>query len=135
MKGYAAAEIFSACELQFLARAQRLVELAPHELDGKLVRCHELARAVGSVLDLVTVDGWYGMADHSWLCTTPPREFDTPPNILDVYAPGRLPQVQLVHSTTHLPFEYRRGDWRKDIRFDVIEELERRFNGEKPCLT
>ena len=96
----------------------------PHDLNGEWVRCHEVARVVATSLDLQMTDGFYGMADHSWIWTSEIRPFETPPNILDVYCPGRLPQVQLIHSSNYLPFEYRKGPARDDVRQDVIEYLQ-----------
>jgi hypothetical protein len=128
MIGYAAREIFTEQEGDLLAKAEGLVDVAPYELEGDLVRCHELARAVGRILDLQYCDGWFGMIDHSWLWTRPPRLIDGffadgVPNVLDVYAPGRLPQVVLVASSPHLPYEYRRGDGRSDVRAPTVEAL------------
>lgn len=62
------------------------------------LRCHELVRAVGGILGLVPVDGTYGAVEHSWL--VPRKEQGW---LLDVYAVGRLPQVQLVDTTSLLP--------------------------------
>lgn len=126
MKGYSEAEVFGRQEIQFLNAAQVLVRKFPsHDLTGEWIRCHEVARVVATSLGLQVMDGFYGMADHSWLWTSELRPFEPPPNILDVYCPGRLPQVQLVHSSNYLPFEYRRGPERTDIRQDVIEYLGR----------
>lgn len=60
MEGYAAREVFSPREKELLRMAQMLVEAVPYELDGKIVRCHELARAVGYHLDLEVADGHFG---------------------------------------------------------------------------
>ena len=52
MIGYAEAEIFSVNALRLHVRAARMVEACPytdHET-GELIRCHELARAVGAVM-------------------------------------------------------------------------------------
>lgn len=58
MRAYAARHVFSAEEKRYLARAMRLVDLAPTcDEHGREVRCHELARAVGQVLRLPVVDG------------------------------------------------------------------------------
>lgn len=134
MIGYAAREIFTAHERDLLDRAERLVAAAPYELDGHLVRCHELARAVGMLLDLSHCDGWFGMIDYSWLWTRRPKQIDGVfvdgvPNVLDVYVPGRLPQVALVASSPHLPYEYRRGDARSDVRAGAVAALFERMRG------
>lgn len=59
----------------------------------KKIRCHELARAVGTLLHLKVEDGvglsLDGPVEHSWLRT--PRG-----KVLDVLALDRLPMVQLV---------------------------------------
>lgn len=126
MIGYSERDIFAKWECSLRSAAERYIEAVPYELDGEVVRCHELARAVGQMLDLEVADGWYGMIDHSWLWTRKPkRSFfaDGVPNILDVYAVGRLPMVQLVSSSPHLPYEYRRGDARKDVRQIVVDDL------------
>jgi hypothetical protein len=148
MRGYAETDVFSEHELDLLVRAREVVAVLPSESFGEPVRCHELAHAVAWVLspsfELEVADGWYGMIQHSWLWTQKLERVDGKalgpfPNILDVYVPGRLPQVQLVHVSTALPFEYRRGDPRDDIRKDVIEHLVRltkeRSEADKPSLT
>lgn len=126
MKSYAETDVFCGYERNLLARAERAVDACPRLVDGKEVRCHELVRAVGFCLDLpaaCVADGWYGMVEHSWLWTQAFEKYTGLPNVLDVYVTGRLPQVQLVHSTPILPFEYRRGDLRRDIRKPVIRLL------------
>jgi hypothetical protein len=125
MIGYAEQEVFSEDEQALLARAIQLVKLAPYEIDGEAVRCHELARAVAAHLRLTVADGWFGMVDHSWCwCQRFRPGFGPLPNILDVYAPGRLPQVMLVDSSsTWLPRDYKLGDRRRDIRRPVIRRL------------
>ncbi len=130
MEGYAAREVFSAQEKALLGSAQAFVSTVPYELlDGAPVRCHELARAVGRLLDLEVGDGHFGFVEHSWLWTTPfPKEPCGPswglPNVLDVYVPGALPQVQLVDSASSLPFRYSHRSI-KDliIRERVVERL------------
>lgn len=129
MEGYAAQELFSPRERELLRAAQMLVEAVPYELDGKLVRCHELARAVAYHLDLEIADGHYGFMEHSWLWTKPleGRADDPPvllPNVLDVYTPGALPQVQLVYLTSGMPERYNARPV-KDlvIREDAVQRL------------
>lgn len=124
-KSYCEAKIFTRRELDLLTNAQTLVSKFPsHDLKGEWVRCHEMVRVVATSLDLQVMDGFYGMADHSWIWTSKLKIFEPPPNILDIYCPGRLPQVQLVHSSNYLPFEYRRGPVREDVRQDVIDYLQ-----------
>lgn len=132
MKNYAEAEIFSKEELNLRNTAARLISTIPDDFPvGKYeeLRCHELARAMAQVLDIGFSDGWYGMVNHSW-CWTEKFEQDecrTLPNVLDVYAPGRIPQVQLISTSPHLPFEYRRGDLRDDIDVGLVCLLVLRF--------
>jgi hypothetical protein len=120
----------------------------PHEADAvddlgglrllsndKVFRCHEIARAVGQVLKLPVQDGWYGAIEHSWLWIPQEGpssygfEYDA---ILDVYAVGRLPMVQLVmsdRSAGHYAAGglgaslYREGPPRKDIRTEVHSDI------------
>lgn len=111
MIGYAEKEIFTNREQVLLVRATNLVERVPYSFeDGEPIRCHELARAVGQALELEYEDGHYGFVEHTWLWTSP---FDgktarwSMPNVLDVYVPGGLPQVQLVHmGSTGPPTRY-----------------------------
>ncbi len=95
MIGYAERECFDAAELKLLRRASELVALAPYELPSGTVRCHELTRAVGRILDLPVQDGHHGAVQHSWLWTGKFPVESKHPNILDVYCVGRMPQVQL----------------------------------------
>jgi len=111
MISYAEKEVFTKEELKLYRRAVDLVQMVPYELDKEPVRCHELARAVGSVLGLEHEDGRFGFVDHTWLWTKSPssEDFCAPwvlPNILDVYVPGSVPSVQLVHMATGLPSRY-----------------------------
>ncbi|HKY40728.1 MAG TPA: hypothetical protein VJN18_32560 [Polyangiaceae bacterium] len=124
MHGYAAREIFTEAEQALASRVSNLVALSPYDIDGEPVRCHELVRAVGEELGLSWADGWFGMVEHSWLWTRAWLPLEPIPNILDPYVPGRLPQTQLIHTGSHvLPLDYRRGDYRKDIRWPVITHL------------
>lgn len=126
MHGYAAREVFTEAEQVLASRVSNLVAQCPYEIDGDAVRCHELVRAVGEELGLSWADGWYGMVEHSWLWTRPWVQPGPVPNIIDPYAPGRLPQVQLIHTGSYaLPWDYRRGDYipAKDIRWAVITKL------------
>ena len=125
MRGYAETEIFVQEELELFADATRMVALLGERLslaDQAKVRCHELARAVGRVLELPVQDGKYGGAQHSWLVTAqrPDRS-----HILDVYVVGRLPMVQLVDTWFMLPESrlYRPMTLEQlDLRPPVIEE-------------
>lgn len=124
MKGYAATEVFSKVERQLLIEAKKIVARLPlKDSGGRYVRCHEVARLVGTILGLQVTDGHYGMVEHSWLWTSKFEPLSLRPNVLDAYVVGRMPLVQLVHTSAHLPFEYRRGDKRRDIRPKVMDEL------------
>lgn len=126
MQGYAELEVFTEREKHLLAAAQRLVTKTPYALDGEPVRCHELARAVGRLLELETMDGHFGYVEHSWLWTSP-LKIGSPwelPNVLDVYVPGAMPQVQLVHMHTRLPHRYSSRPIKDlEIRIEMVERL------------
>jgi len=124
MRPYAEQEVFSTREVELFRQATALVALLP---DLEELRCHELARFIGERLGLEVQDGYFGFVEHSW-CWTTPRADDSEylwrlPNILDVYVPGELPQVQLIHTTTALPMPYRFGASRRDIRSDLLAKL------------
>lgn len=135
MKGYAAHEVFSKRQLRLLRRATELVSRVPTLILRAgadplydYVRCHELARAVGHLLKLEVVDGWYGFVEHTWLWTSPPERVHGQmlgplPDVLDVYMPGHLPQVQLIHQYGSLLLPYRPGIPRDDIREAEVETL------------
>lgn len=97
MISYSAINVFTCVELAQLKRVTKMVESVDEEKLGATVRCHELARAVGTLLKLPVQDGLYRAVSHSWLLTSGGH-------ILDVYCIGRLPQVQLVDP--HLDFSY-----------------------------
>jgi len=125
MTPYVVQEVFNAYELELFERAQHLVTFIPAKFDDEWVRCHEVARAVAKLLGIPpnqVADGWYGQAEHSWIWTSR-KEFGLVPNVLDTYAIGRVPQVQLIHSSPYIPFEYRRGDPRSDIKLRVVNKL------------
>jgi hypothetical protein len=139
MNSYAQLEIFSMQEQVVYRRATELVADAPTKIDDRLVRCHELARAVCERLkkeaaardaplfrklchEMNVMDGYYGMIEHSFILLGELYEggFGPMPHVLDVYAPGRVPQVQLVDTSSVLPFYYRRGAPRSDVNQDDI---------------
>lgn len=132
MIGYAEKEVFTDQEKALWVRAVRLVEFAPY-FDGtnEPIRCHELARAVGAVLNLEHEDGRFGFVEHTWLWTTPREPRLTPwvlPNVLDVYTPGSMPQVQLVHMANGLPHRYSlQCVSALDVRHDIVGRLVRVF--------
>jgi hypothetical protein len=130
MFSYSELEIFGRSELGLLKDAIFIVAKLP-DIPG--LRCHELARVVGNILNLEIQDGYFGMAEHSWLWTSPMKhsyEKRRYPNILDVYAVGSLPQVQLIDMGHWLPhtssyrFAGKLGQPRIDIDYDIIDKLE-----------
>jgi hypothetical protein len=131
VRSYSQQAVFTPREVQLFWEANRLVALFPEAREGEpAIRCHEVARAVGELLDLTVEDGHFGTVDHSWLWTEPvDQRRGRYPNILDVYAVGSLPMVQLVDMGHYLPHNlaYRPGDperiVRKDIRRDVVDYL------------
>ncbi len=127
-------EIFTKDELLLLRFAERIVDLLPETTpDGALIRCHEVARIVGSLLKLPVEDGKYGMHDHSWCWTRPfhldfPRSLDVP-KILDPYCVGNLPIVRILDcasSVPHLGWMYKPAPQRDDILHEFVHsEVER----------
>lgn len=114
---------------------------------GKPIRCHEMARAVGRILDLPVVDGVCGAVQHSWLTIKAHQDPTEREFILDVYAVGRLPPVQLVdtfggclhlaqrarklggyeRAGLYLPTEGTLRDMRVTLDWGLIRALERRM--------
>lgn len=127
-------ELFSQKEMAVFREAVRIVEMLPETTpDGELIRCHEVARVVGSLLKLPVEDGKYGMHDHSWCWTAPfhatfPRSLN-PPKILDPYCVGNLPIVRLLDcasSVPHLGWMYKPALQRDDILHEFVHaEVER----------
>ncbi|HWA29164.1 MAG TPA: hypothetical protein VG734_26170 [Lacunisphaera sp.] len=121
MIGYSGSEMFTREAQELLALATMVVAIFPEtDDDGELFRCHEVARALGKLLNLPVVDGKYGIVDHSWLQLDRWR-------VLDVYAVGRLPPVQLVSigALTIPEYQsYQAGPERDDIRTANVEKLE-----------
>jgi hypothetical protein len=93
MRGYSLTDHFHATEIEAWRTATRLVEELPDPFDCKEIRCHELARALGAILDLPYEDGLYGAVNHSWLWTK--SKDNRLRSVLDVYSVGSLPLVQL----------------------------------------
>jgi hypothetical protein len=129
---YSEREIFTLREKKIYHLVCGLVGfVAPSDIDGEPIRCHELARAVGKVLDLEVCDGRFGFVEHSWLWTESLDPAVAPwvlPRILDVYVPGAIPQVQLVDTHSGLPPRYYLSNVLDvTIREDVVEHLVRLF--------
>ena len=128
MKSYSETSIFEPAEMRYLWDAEKLVKLLPDHL-GEL-RCHEVARVVAHLLKLPVADGTYGAVDHSW-CIVPVahRRLESKTAIiLDPYAVGRLPQVQLVALHPFVPhgspsFGYMQHKRRTDIQEELVTNL------------
>jgi len=123
---YAERACFREPHLRLLAHVEAYVARVPAAWGNEL-RCHELARAVNLLVyarehKLDVVDGKCGPIEHSWL-----RFSDGV--ILDPYAPGRMPAVQIVDPIVGTA--YRPGAPRTDIRQAIINRLvlEMRGNG------
>lgn len=113
---YAERACFHPAHLRVLASAQALVARVSATWGNEL-RCHELARAVHRALGdrkLRIVDGHCGMVEHSWLLFSDGT-------ILDAYAPGRLPSVQIVDAV--VGGAYREGSRRRDVRRAIVKKL------------
>lgn len=138
MRSYAERTIFHETAMAIWADAVDLVaRISKHY--GNEVRCHELARAARRALqdlnarkltaanaELLLYDGRLWSIEHSWLVyhwrdDVAPKRF-----ILDVYCPGRIPQVQLIDGD-HFAIArgYERGPVRDDIKQSMVEQLTR----------
>lgn len=116
--------VFTPQEVASWHRATTFVDRLP---ESGTVRCHEITRAVYKALDSYglqhyweVVDGVFGHVDHSWLVG---KKTDT---ILDVYAVGSLPMVQLINTTflgVRDARRYKEGCTRKDINEVIIVVL------------
>lgn len=124
MRGYSYTHVFNVGEIGLRALAEKCVEAIPEDNESAL-RCHEIARAVGRVLGLDHQDGYYCAVDHTWLIV-PDLRLGGGRCILDVYAVGRLPMVQLVEVQSpglgHRAL-YEAGELRGDIRNETIDRL------------
>jgi hypothetical protein len=105
---------------------QMAVALLPDSIDPEGIRCHELARAVQRELYgrfiIQAVDGKYANVDHSWCYLSIASGY-----VLDVYAVGRLPQVQLIQMHPLLKKQtelFEVGQNRTDIRRKVLEAMD-----------
>jgi hypothetical protein len=119
VKSYSELNVFEQSETIDYEQAVRFIQ----SVQGHY-RCHELAHAVGEVLGLPVQDGYYEGINHSWLWTRPLPKLPAPslPNILDVYVPGELPQVQLIHYASILP-AWESYQWQVSVRFEVDRKL------------
>ena len=132
MKSYAERTIFHEVAQSIWADAVRLVDRVS-DRHGNEVRCHELARAALSALcasnqsmleacdvALSIVDGNLWAIEHTWLLYQWNSELVPKRFILDVYCPGRLPQVQLIDGSH---FAIARGYEPGPVRTDIDHEM------------
>lgn len=127
MLGFSRNEVFEPLALDLYERAAALVARLPeNEPDsGELLRCHEVARVVGHFLGLPVMDGRYLHVPHSWLYFCNRADQPRRLRILDPYAVGRLPMVQLLDTEYSIPHDdhYRPDYPRADIRNGVVHAL------------
>ena len=131
---YAERECFRDPHLCLLSRVTTYVDRVSSTWGNEL-RCHELARAVLSIAlsdttrgwivraarELTVVDGKCGPIEHSWLLFSDGV-------ILDPYAPGRMPAVQIIDAIVGTA--YRPGSPRSDIRQDIVDRLVLEMRGD-----
>jgi len=124
MKSYSERHIFSGNVKQAFELATYLVDsLEIHKLGGQEIRCHELARAISKILtfkdfDNTVVDGSLWCIEHTWIVLG-----DGPyGKILDVYVPGRMPQVQLIDIHFAITRGYEPGT-QKFVKVDQLHEI------------
>ena len=139
MRSYAERQIFSERAMAMWCDAVDLIKRVSPTWNNEL-RCHELARAAQTALnklrfrsepyELRVVDGRLYSIDHSWLVYEVPRYRELyARRILDVYCPGRLPQVQLIDGDHFaVTCGYEPGKTRTDIRLDVVKKLVREMS-------
>jgi hypothetical protein len=144
MKSYSEREIFTFHELLLFHQANCYIDAVRKIVDDSVeIRCHELARAVGLLLNLPYQDGYYGFVDHTWLWTAPlPTTIIGRinfPNILDVYSVGSLPMVRLVDarhtSLPHVGWAYRPDKERTDINMQLVHVLVNRMRAVSEQVT
>lgn len=134
MKSYSETNVFTPEELALFGRATAYVARVDESVFKEPVRCHELARAVGTLLGLEYEDGVYsclpeigGGVDHSWLLV--PRKDRNNVcvgySILDVYAVGSLPQAQMLCCGTTAP--HHRNFIKREERTDIDEMIVKRL--------
>lgn len=134
MRSYAERAVFTAPEVAAWRRAQHFVGLVSDDWGDEL-RCHELARAVARMLHASLEVGWrcdvhdgqLSGIEHSWieLASASDERGLCRRSILDVYTPGRIPQVQLVDHHFAVAREYLVRPRRTDVDLGVVRRLER----------
>jgi hypothetical protein len=126
-------EIFTPEEVAVWCDAVDLVRRVSVQWGNEL-RCHELVRAAHKCLGQLgrrteIVDGKLFAIEHSWLSIVGPA---APPglvrdlrlySLLDVYCPGRLPQVQIIHNHFIVARGYEEGPARTDINESIVARV------------
>lgn len=134
MRSYSEVEVFTPFELSLLEEATQLVQSLPQDPEWK-VRCHELARAVFQAIrkhpTAKVIDGKFGGCEHSWISILRrPKHI-----VLDVYAVGTLPMVQLIDLDGSFGLvgarRYIEGTERTDIDEQRIQRLLLAFNASR----
>lgn len=132
MKSYAERAALAPCHVAAWRAATTLVgKLGDHW--GNELRCHEITRAVHRVLlapesRVVVIDGSLWAQNHSWLQLTELKE----PHrraYLDVYTPGRVPQVQLLDVHWNIVRGYAERKLDIVIDEDIVERAAREMTG------
>lgn len=132
---YAEREIFDPHALNVWRDASEAVKKISPDWGNEL-RCHELSRAVYRVLYDISFknmkdggmilyfeDGLLYAIEHSWLVLRGIRSDNPTCFILDVYSPGRMPAVQLVHDHFSISRGYKRGELRYDVNWDIVDRI------------
>lgn len=143
MRSHSERSVFDPRHLDLWRRASRLVDRIGDDWSDEL-RCHELARAVCRALPVggdrcfcFVRDGALNAIEHSWIELFLDGLGQPCVSILDVYAPGRMPQVQLVHDSHVIARGYKIGPTRSDVDHCIVRRLLREMthsSGESPAL-
>lgn len=138
MISYSAVTVFAPSDLKLLKRATEIVEAITStkcyiKSTRDCIRCHEVARVVQQIIepwkDMEVVDGMYRGrllgVEHSWLrYRSSHGSYDA--MVLDVYAVGSLPMVQLVDDGGGSSGPFVAGEERTDIDEDWVRSQERK---------
>lgn len=126
MISYSALQVFTKRDQALRDLAEKIVARFPDQRKP-WPRCHEIARAVARLLRLDVQDGRYGYVDHSWCRIAHARSaYCESYVILDPYAVGRLPQVQLASPIIGIEkHEYTPEALRTDIDSKIVDKLTR----------
>ncbi len=124
MRTYSEREVFGVSDLVYYRKARRAVQRMPsYDEHGLELRCHEVARAVARVLELpgeFVRDGYYELGcQHSWIVLPSGH-------VLDVYAVGRLPPVQLVAVVTTIPKRFTERDIGVVVDWGTVDYIAQR---------